>query len=190
VGSQYDLFAGDGYEHSKARSTSYVFGVVWLTKFDRIWAIWDGSVYDLTNYVYTLSLHPGTSSSYEFLNTDVVNVFKQQAGQDISNTLNSVISGLDSQTASNNVQCIKQMAYMGETDFRKTPRCRVQSYLLLVFTGILCASIVLKCRSCQDVCVTRKSDPSMSSPFRTPADGKAFARDARQICFVPDPVLH
>lgn len=82
---------------------------------------------------------------YEFLNTDITNVFKQQAGQDISTNLNKVISGLDSQTAANNIDCIQNMFYQGEVDFRKTPRCTVQSYLLLVFTGILCASIILKC---------------------------------------------
>lgn len=115
--------------------------------FDRVWAIWDNGVYDLSDYVNTVSINSGGSSdAYEFLNTDITNVFKQQAGQDISTNLNKVIAGLDSQTASENVNCIKNMFYLGEVDFRKTPRCTVQSYLLLVFTGILCASIALKCK--------------------------------------------
>ena len=79
-------------------------------------------------------------------------MFTQQAGQDVSKDLNKVILGLDSQTAAQNMACIKNTFYLGETDFRKTPRCTVQSYLLLVFTGILCASIALKCECC--VCLT------------------------------------
>jgi len=100
-------------------------------------------VYDLSDYVNTIEIYQG--STYEFLNTEITNVFKQQAGQDISKNLNKVIAGLDSQTASENVNCIKNLSYLGEVDFRGTPRCTVQSYLLLVFTGILCASIALKC---------------------------------------------
>ena len=113
--------------------------------YDRIWAIWDGSVYDLSDYVNTASIYQSTTSPYQFLNTAIVDVFKQQAGQDISKNLNKVIAGLDSQTATQNVNCIKNMFYLGQVDFRKSPRCTVQSYLLLVFTGILCASIALKC---------------------------------------------
>lgn len=115
---------------------------------DRIWAIWDGSVYDLSDYVNTVTLNQGAASSpYQFLDTGITNVFKQQAGQDISSNLNKVIAGLNTTAAANNVNCIKNMFYLGEVDFRKTPRCTVQSYLLLVFTGILCASIALKCES-------------------------------------------
>jgi chitin synthase len=105
-------------------------------------------VYDLSDYVNTLTINEGATTPYQFLNTDIVNVFKQQAGQDISKNLNTVIAGLDAQTSAENVNCIKNMFYLGEVDFRTTPRCTVQSYLLLVFTGILCASIALKCKFC------------------------------------------
>lgn len=37
------------------------------------------------------------------------------------------------------------MFYMGETDFRKTPRCQVQNTLLLVFSSLLIATIAAKC---------------------------------------------
>lgn len=100
-------------------------------------------MYDLSDYVNTITIYQG--STYEFLNKEITNVFKQQAGQDISKNLNKVIAGLDAQTATENIDCIKTLFYLGEVDFRNTPRCTVQSYLLLVFTGILCASIALKC---------------------------------------------
>ncbi|KAH7923638.1 glycosyltransferase family 2 protein [Leucogyrophana mollusca] len=110
----------------------------------RIWAIWDGSVYDLTDYVNTVTLNQGATSLYQFLNTAVTDVFKQQAGQDITSSLNQALAGLDPTTAAQNVNCLKNMFYLGETDFRKTARCEVQSYMLIVFTSILCASTVLK----------------------------------------------
>jgi chitin synthase len=112
-----------------------------------IWAIWEGGVYDLTDYVNTVTINQGATNLYQFLSTDVSDVFKQQAGQDITKPLNTALAGLDANTAAANVNCLKNMFYLGETDFRNTPRCLVQNYLLLVFTSILCASIVLKCMS-------------------------------------------
>jgi chitin synthase len=112
-----------------------------------IWAIWESGIYDLTDYINTVTINQGATSLYQFLSTDVSDVFKQQAGQDITKPLNTALAGLDSATAAANINCLKNMFYLGETDFRDTPRCLVQNYLLLVFTSILCASIVLKCMS-------------------------------------------
>ncbi|KAF8432942.1 glycosyltransferase family 2 protein [Boletus edulis BED1] len=128
----------------------------------RLWAIWDGSVYDLSDYVNTVSIYQ-TDQNYEFLNTGITDLFKQQPGQDLSKSLNQVIAGLDSQTATQNMNCIKNLFYLGEVDFRKSPRCTVQSYLLLVFTGILCASIALKFLSALQL--TGKRSPEMLDKF-------------------------
>lgn len=153
----------------------------------RIWAVWEGGLYDLTDYVYTLSLNTG-SSTYQFLNTDVVNVFKQQAGQDITNSLNKVLSGLDSSTVSSNMNCIRNAFYLGQTDFRTTARCQVQNYMLLVFTSIICASIVLKCEATffdyVDVCSFGFSS------LRIAAHRQTAARAARQVCPLPDSLLY
>ncbi|KIJ69713.1 glycosyltransferase family 2 protein [Hydnomerulius pinastri MD-312] len=129
----------------------------------RIWAIWDNGIYDLSDYVNTVTINQGATSLYQFLNTDITDVFKQQAGQDISQNLNKVIAGLDAETAAANVNCIKNAFYLGETDFRLTPRCLVQSYMLLVFTSILCASIVLKFLSALQL--TGKRSPEMLDKF-------------------------
>ncbi|KAI6042199.1 glycosyltransferase family 2 protein [Pisolithus marmoratus] len=110
----------------------------------RIWAIWEGGIYDLTDYVNTVSINQGATSQYEFLNTDITDVFKQQAGQDITSSLNKVLATLDSSTVTANMNCIQSAFYLGQTDFRKTARCQVQNYMLLVFTSIICGSIVLK----------------------------------------------
>ncbi|KAG8219096.1 glycosyltransferase family 2 protein [Butyriboletus roseoflavus] len=143
--------------------SSTVYAQAMDSNIQRIWAIWDNGVYDLTDYVNTITINEGATTPYQFLDTGITNVFKQQAGQDISKNLNSVIAGLNAQTAAENVNCIKNMFYLGEVDFRQTPRCTVQSYLLLVFTGILCASIALKFLSALQL--TGKRSPEMLDKF-------------------------
>ena len=128
-----------------ARVIYHLYLLTWNPCMRRIWAIWEGGIYDLTDYVNTATINQGATSMYEFLNTDIVNIFKQQAGQDITQSLNKVLAGLDSGTVSANMNCITNAFYLGQTDFRKTARCQVQNYMLLVFTSIICASIALKC---------------------------------------------
>lgn len=47
-------------------------------------------------------------------------------------------------TLATNMACIKTLFYLGDTDFRLTPRCQVQPYLLLTFSIILVAVILSK----------------------------------------------
>ncbi|EGN94962.1 glycosyltransferase family 2 protein [Serpula lacrymans var. lacrymans S7.3] len=129
----------------------------------RLWAIWEGSIYDLTDYVNTVTINQGATNLYQFLDNNVASVFKQQAGQDVTSSLNQVLAGMDPNTAAQNVNCLKNMFYLGETDFRKTARCQVQNYLLLVFTSILCASIALKFLSALQL--TGKRSPEMLDKF-------------------------
>ncbi|KAI5987740.1 glycosyltransferase family 2 protein [Pisolithus orientalis] len=129
----------------------------------RIWAIWEGGIYDLTDYVNTVSINQGATDVYQFLNTDITDVFKQQAGQDITSSLNKVLATLDSSTVSSNMNCIQNAFYLGQTDFRKTARCQVQNYMLLVFTSIVCASIVLKFLSALQL--SPKRHPELQDKF-------------------------
>jgi len=80
-------------------------------------------------------------------------------------TLEPALAGLDTNTTAANVNCLKNMFYLGETDFWNTPRCLVQNYLLLVFTSILCASIMLKSPSLLAGLYSFKH-PTFVSPFR------------------------
>jgi chitin synthase len=115
----------------------------------RIWAIWEKSLYDLTDYFFTINANQGNTGPYTFLNSDLTDVFQQQPGQDITKPFNAALAQLDSTTAQNNIQCLKNMFYVGEKDFRKEARCQVQNYLLLVASSILVTSVAVKCkRSC------------------------------------------
>jgi chitin synthase len=111
----------------------------------RIWAIWDKSIYDLTDYFFTINANQGNTGPYTFLNNDITDIFQQQPGQDITKPLNAALAKLNATTAQQNIQCLKNMFYVGEKDFRKEARCQVQNYLLLVASSILVASVVVKC---------------------------------------------
>ncbi|KAH9006852.1 glycosyltransferase family 2 protein [Lactarius hatsudake] len=135
----------------------------------RIWAVWEKSIYDLTDYFYTINANQGNTASYTFLNSDLTDIFQQQPGQDITKPLNAALAKLDSTTAQENVQCLKNMFYVGQKDFRKEARCQVQNYLLLVVSSILVASVAVKSESaipemldkfiiCQVPCYTEGED--------------------------------
>ena len=85
------------------------------------------------------------TSTYSFLDSDIVDIFKQQAGQDITKDLNAVLSGKDVDTVGKNIQCLKDAFLWGGIDFCKSAHCQVQNYLLLIFSGVLMASMLLKC---------------------------------------------
>ncbi|EGO00358.1 glycosyltransferase family 2 protein [Serpula lacrymans var. lacrymans S7.3] len=112
----------------------------------RIWGIYDSSIYDLTDYVYTQSTLEQNNAAYSFLDSSLVAVFNEQAGQDITSSLNQVLDAMDANTRSANMDCLQNAFYWGETDFRYTPRCQVQNVLLLVFSSILMASMGIKCK--------------------------------------------
>ena len=105
--------------------------------------IWNGGVFDLSDYFNTLSLNLG--SEYQFLNESVTDIFQQRIGQDITQPLEAVLATMDTTTREQQVDCLNNLFYIGETDFRKTPRCQVQNYILLAASAILMSSMALKC---------------------------------------------
>lgn len=79
---------------------------------------------------------------YNFLDTNLSNLWQQQAGQDITATISKL--AIDPATLAANMACITNLFYVGETDFRLTARCQVQPYLLLTFSIILVSTILAK----------------------------------------------
>ncbi|CAK7198179.1 hypothetical protein SEUCBS139899_000837 [Sporothrix eucalyptigena] len=112
------------------------------------WVIYEGDVYDLSNYFYTLSLM-NNLAQYEFLNSDLTNAVKSAPGTDITTTWNNLIaSAANNKTAAaniaNSLNCIKNNFYVGVPDFRSTPRCKVDGYVLLAFTIVIFTIIGIK----------------------------------------------
>lgn len=84
--------------------------------------------------------------SYSFLESDLVAVFKQQSGQDITQPMGQVLASMDASTRQAHLTCLENVFLAGEPDFRKTPRCQVQNYLLIMASAVLMASIAVKCK--------------------------------------------
>ncbi|EIN11094.1 chitin synthase [Punctularia strigosozonata HHB-11173 SS5] len=109
----------------------------------KVWAIYKDQIFDLTDYENTVTIN-SASSTYQFLDSDIVGVFKERAGQDITKPLDAVLKTKDSSTVQKNMDCLSNAFYVGKVDFRKSPRCQVQNYFLLAASGVLMASMLVK----------------------------------------------
>ncbi|KAJ3457407.1 hypothetical protein MRS44_014548 [Fusarium solani] len=112
------------------------------------WAKYGNELYDLTDYFHTLDLMDD-NSLYTFLNKDVSDLWKNNPGKNIKADLDALIensTGNKTEHANivNSWACIKNIGYKGVTDFRDTPRCQVNNYLLLAFAAIICSVIAVK----------------------------------------------
>jgi len=104
------------------------------------WAVIDNSVYDLTDYFYTKKIRDNYAS-YAFMDPKVEELFQANAGEDITEKMQQ---NLDTKTRLEHMQCLNNFFYVGKTDFRESPKCQVNNYLLLAFAVILCAVILVK----------------------------------------------
>ena len=103
----------------------------------RQWVIIKNNVYDLTDYFYTLK-RMDNYKTYQFFPTQVTNLVKDNPGTDISDSFGG------NAAFQNSLNCMNNAFFVGKTDFRKTPRCQVNNYILLAFTIVLCAVILIK----------------------------------------------
>ncbi|KAF7289054.1 Glycosyltransferase family 2 protein [Mycena chlorophos] len=109
----------------------------------KIWGRYNNQIFDLTDYLYTIQQNTN-NAAYEFLDSDLVSVFKEQSGQDITKPLNVVLDAMDPDKRGLNMECLNNAFYVGNWDFRKSARCQVQNYFLIAASGVLMASLGLK----------------------------------------------
>jgi chitin synthase len=107
---------------------------------NHMWFTLDDDVYDLTDYFKTLQVN-NDGAEYQFLDPKLVDLVKSNAGTNLKEEFGNQ---LNSTAQSYNLQCLKNTFYIGKTDFRKTAKCRVNDYILLAVTIILCSVIVIK----------------------------------------------
>lgn len=103
----------------------------------RYWVIINGGIYDLTDYFYTLNLEDDFPT-YKFFPDEVVELFQNNPGQDITDLWGTT------EQFENSMKCLENAFYQGKPDFRDAPRCQVNNYILLAFTIVLCAVILVK----------------------------------------------
>ena len=114
--------------------------------------MYKSNIFDLTDYLNTISIN-SVSTQFQFLDSDIVGVFKERSGQDLTKALDAVLKTKDSNTVNQNMNCLQNAFYVGELDFRKSARCQVQIYFLLAAAGVLMTSMLIKCKSV--VCCAR-----------------------------------
>ena len=101
------------------------------------WVIINNKIYDLTDYFHTVDLNKNLPQ-YDWLPEEVTDLIKSNPGQDITNQWKKTTNF----TASLN--CMENLFLKGIPDFRESAKCQVNNYILLAFTIILCAVILIK----------------------------------------------
>lgn len=112
------------------------------------WFIYEGKVYDLTDYVHTIDL-VNDNPRYTFLDSKVVSLVTNNPGQDLTEQLNTLRRNVRANeterlSVGNTMNCLNNRFYLGTVDFRYSPRCQVNNWILLAFAIVLCAVILIK----------------------------------------------
>lgn len=105
-----------------------------------MWFIVNNEIFDLTDYFYTKKTQ-NNLAAYSFLPDDVEELVQSNPGMDISDKWEN---DLNLTTRTNTLNCLRNRFFIGTPDFRDTARCQVNNYILLAFTIILCAVILIK----------------------------------------------
>ncbi|KAF2402086.1 chitin synthase, partial [Trichodelitschia bisporula] len=108
---------------------------------NRMWFRLGQSVYDLTDYFYTQTQVQKQNPLYKFFPEDVEQLIMSNPGADLQSQWNDKLNATTQDSA---LQCLDNYFYIGKVDFRLTPKCQVQPYILLAFTIVLCAVILTK----------------------------------------------
>ncbi|KAJ6134873.1 hypothetical protein N7512_000033 [Penicillium capsulatum] len=103
----------------------------------RYWVIVNQKVYDLTDYFHTLKMNSNVDS-YNFLPDSVTTLFKNYPGTDVTDKWQNTADFRNAE------RCLDYVFYQGKTDFRESARCTVNNWILLSFTVLICAVILVK----------------------------------------------
>ena len=112
------------------------------------WFVYDGGIYDITDYMYTMK-RTQNDFRWAILDDRLTNIVKNAPGQDLTIQIDSLINKNANNVSSqarilNSLNCIKNTWYIGQPEFRFSARCQVNNWILLGFTIIVCAVILIK----------------------------------------------
>jgi len=145
------------YEQTKMMKASYYKGRVGYTLGDisqlansqnRIIAMINKRMYDLTDYTNgcsrcTTPTGPGTcdgdTSQANFLDPEVVELFRQKSGGDITQDWNAL--KFTASQKNNIMGCMNNLFYVGDEDTRNSAQCQFGQYLILAIS-IMLASVI------------------------------------------------
>jgi chitin synthase len=115
----------------------------------RTWAIYKDGVYDLSDYTTTLTAKTTDQEkeTFGFLDTSITSLFSNQNGMDITKKMEGAFAAMNETQASQQYTCLRNAFYRGDVDFRESPACTVNNYILLSFSILIMLTIGVKCRS-------------------------------------------
>ena len=116
-----------------------------------------------SDYVYTVDTM-NDDGTYQFLPTTVTDLFQQSPGTDITEELDNLPKeSLTDEERAQTMNCLNNVFYRGDFDFRVTPRCTVQSWFLLAFAILLVTIIASKFLAALQL--TKKRTPELQDKF-------------------------
>lgn len=115
---------------------------------NHMWFIFEDKVFDLTDYMHTQKTMRN-NPRWAFLNTKVVNAVRNNPGRDLTEQFYTILedtrsNGTEHANVVNSINCLRNRFYIGITDFRNSPRCQANRWILIAFTAILCSVILVK----------------------------------------------
>ncbi|KAJ1799460.1 hypothetical protein LPJ59_001812 [Coemansia sp. RSA 2399] len=127
----------------------------------------NGEIFDLTDYISSNGApyvvvpdgeSNSTSFNRQFLDSNVVDMFEQKKGQDITQNWNEYFK--DNTNMRNlHYQCLRGAFYVGKVDLRKSARCYAANYLLLAGSIALVSIILFKFIAALQLSSRREPEP-------------------------------
>ncbi|KAJ3510325.1 hypothetical protein NLJ89_g4744 [Agrocybe chaxingu] len=112
-------------------------------------AIYNGMVYDVTNYLKSPpavrapdGMQAPGDTNVNFMDGNVISLFTLRAGQDITKQLNSL--NIDKDVLARQKVCLRNLFLLGKVDNRQSPQCLFANYILLVLSVIMVSIIGFK----------------------------------------------
>lgn len=107
------------------------------------WAKIDGKIYDLTNYLANISPPQGfipDPTFKPFLDKNLVNLFINNYGTDITNDFKKLPSGVQADSKT----CLDRAFYVGVLDERKSVKCQFGNWVLVAASALMGGVILIK----------------------------------------------
>lgn len=112
--------------------------------------MYKGYVYDMTGYITNNGggvhapdgFQAPTDTDRQFMHDQVVSLFQQFAGQDITNKLDNLNIGKDVLAAQK--VCLRNLFFIGKVDTRNSVQCQFSNYILLAFSIVMVSIIGFK----------------------------------------------
>ncbi|TFK32154.1 glycosyltransferase family 2 protein [Crucibulum laeve] len=112
-------------------------------------AIYNGLVYDVTNYLKSppavhapAGMQAPANTDVNFMDGSVLDLFKFNAGRDITRQLNEL--NIDRQVLARQKVCLRNLFTIGKVDSRESPQCLFATYILLALSIIMVSIIGFK----------------------------------------------